>query len=161
MKTVEKLYTLFLRAASSLQSPFLLAVRLYWGWQFHLTGHGKLADISKPIDYFGSLGIPAPAVNAWFVTLVEFVGGFLLIAGLASRPAALLLTIDMIVAYVVADREALLSIFSDPDKFMAATPFTFLFASLIILIFGPGKVSFDTLLARRRGKKQPGDAQRS
>jgi putative oxidoreductase len=52
------------------------------------------------------------------------------------------------VAYVTADREALLSIFSDPDKFMAAAPFTFLFASLLVLIFGAGKVSADTLLGR-------------
>jgi hypothetical protein len=32
---------------------------------------------------------------------------------------------------------------------MAAAPFTFLVASLIILIFGPGKASVDALLAGR------------
>jgi hypothetical protein len=31
-------YRLLIRAASSLQSPFLLAVPLYWGWQFMQTG---------------------------------------------------------------------------------------------------------------------------
>jgi putative oxidoreductase len=54
----------------------------------------------------------------------------------------------MIMAYVTADREALFSIFSDPDKFYAAAPYTFLIASLIILIFGPGKIALDTLLRR-------------
>lgn len=38
---------------------------------------------------------------------------------------------------------------TDPDKFYAASPYTFLIASLLILIFGPGKFCVDSLLARR------------
>jgi putative oxidoreductase len=49
-------------------------------------------------------------------------------------------------AYVIGDREALLSFFSDPDKFMAAAPFIFLIVSLIVLIFGAGKISVDAAL---------------
>ena len=49
----------------------------------------------------------------------------------------------MLVAYIKADREALFSFFSDPGKFYAADPYTFLFAALLILIFGPGKISLD------------------
>jgi hypothetical protein len=60
----------------------------------------------------------------------------------------------MIVAYITADSEALFSSFSDPDKFTAAAPHTFLVASLIVLIFGPGKFSFDTLLGARLSNKQ-------
>jgi putative oxidoreductase len=52
----------------------------------------------------------------------------------------------MVMAYITADREALLSIFSDPDKFYAAAPYTFLIASLLILIFGPGKIAADSLI---------------
>lgn len=143
------LYGLLIRVANSLQSPFLLAVRLYWGWQFAQTGWGKLGDIDKVINFFTNLGIPAPALNAWFISGLEFVGGILLILGLGSRLIALPLTIDMVVAYVAADREALGNIFSDPDKFYAAAPYTFLFASLIVLIFGPGKFSVDAMLAGR------------
>ena len=55
----------------------------------------------------------------------------------------------MFVAYIVADREALFSVISNPDKFMGAAPFTFLIASLIMLIFGPGGASADALLAGR------------
>jgi len=66
-----------------------------------------------------------------------------------SRLTALVLTVNMIMAYVTADREALLSFFSDPDKFAAAAPYVFLVASLIVLIFGPGKISLDTLLLWR------------
>jgi len=92
-------------------------------------------------------------LNAYFVSALEFGGGVLLILGLGSRLIALPLVIDMIVAYVTADREALFSIFSNPDKFTAAAPYTFLVASLIVLIFGPGRVSLDALLAARRGDR--------
>jgi len=152
----DKYYRLFIRAASSLQSPFLLAVRLYWGWQFMQTGWGKLNDVQKVIGFFTHLGIPAPAMNAYFVSGLEFAGGVFLIVGLGSRLIALPLAIDMIIAYIAADREALFSIFSDPDKFTGAAPYTFLVASLIVLIFGPGKASVDAFVASRLGRSKVG-----
>ena len=54
----------------------------------------------------------------------------------------------MVVAYITADREALKAFFTEPDKFMAAAPFTFLFASAIVLVFGPGAIALDYLIAR-------------
>ena len=149
IEKITYLYGLLVRVANSLQAPFLLAVRLYWGWQFAETGWGKLGDINKVINFFTSLGIPAPALNAWFVSGLELLGGILLIVGLGSRLIALPLVIDMLVAYITADREALGQIFSDPDKFYAAAPYTFLVASLMVLIFGPGKFSLDAILARK------------
>jgi putative oxidoreductase len=125
-------YRRLLTLLNYLQSPLLLAVRVYWGWQFWQTGWGKLQDISKPIGFFTELGIPFPVFNAWFVSLLECFGGILLILGLASRLISIPLVIDMVVAYIAADREALKSIFSEPDKFYAAAPYTFLFASLIV-----------------------------
>ena len=148
IETARGAYKLLIKAANSLQSPFLLAVRLYWGWQFFQSGWGKVQDISKPIDFFTQLGIPFPTFNAYFVSYLECIGGILLFLGLASRLISIPLFIDMCVAYVTADREALKSIFSDPGKFYAADPFTFWFAALIILIFGPGKISIDYLIAR-------------
>jgi putative oxidoreductase len=147
MQFVKKYYRLFVRVSSNLQSPLLLTVRLYWGWQFMQTGWGKLNDMGKVISFFTDLGIPAPVLNAYFVSALEFGGGILLILGLGSRLIALPLVIDMIVAYIAADREALFSIFSNPDKFMGAAPFTFLIASIIVLTFGAGKISLDALLA--------------
>jgi putative oxidoreductase len=87
-----------------------------------------------------------PAQMAVFISCVEFFGGVFLALGLLSRLTTLVLTVNLIMAYVTADSEALHSIFSDPDKFMAAAPFTFLFASLLILIFGAGRISVDTVL---------------
>jgi putative oxidoreductase len=85
------------------------------------------------------------------ISCLEFFGGIFLAIGLLSRLTALALTINLIVAYITADREALFSIFSDPDKFYAAAPYTFLIASLIILLFGPGKMALDTVLKKLFG----------
>lgn len=132
-----------------LASPFLLVIRLYWGWQFTQTGLGKLRNQPKIVDFFTSLNIPFPALSAHLVSGLEFFGGILLVLGLLSRPVALLLTCSMFVAYWTADHEALVSIFSNPEKFYGADPYTFLFAALLILIFGPGKLSVDHLIAMR------------
>ncbi len=153
MQKIQELYEMFVRAASSLESPFLLIVRLYWGWQMAQTGWGKLGDLGKVTEYFASLGIPAPALNAYFISGLEFVGGILLAIGLGSRIIAFLLAADMAVAYYLGDHDALLSFFSAPDKFAAAAPFVFLMASLIVLIFGPGKLAIDTLIAKRFGHR--------
>ena len=139
-------YAFFVRMASSLQSPFLLLVRLYWGWQFTQTGWGKLHHLPKVTQFFASLNIPLPAFSAALVSSMELAGGILLIVGLASRITGLLLAFDMLVAYLASDRAALQSIFSDPGKFYNADPYTFLFASLLILIFGPGRFAIDFLL---------------
>ncbi|MGA2131323.1 MAG: DoxX family protein [Bryobacteraceae bacterium] len=114
------------------------------------TGWGKLHSLAKVTGFFTSLGIPLPGVNAPFIAALEFIGGILIILGLGSRIVSLLLVADMLVAFWVADREALFSVFSDTDKFYAASPYPFLLAFLIILIFGPGKLALDELIARRR-----------
>jgi len=80
---------------------------------------------------------------------LELIGGILLILGLGSRLIGLLLSFNMVVAYWTADHEALVAIFSDPGKFYVADPYTFLFASLMVLIFGAGLFSVDALLMKR------------
>ena len=143
---LRQMYRRFFGVIDYLRSPFLLAVRLYWGWQLIQSGWGKLHNLEKVTEFFTSLNLPMPGQMAVIISCLEFFGGIFLAVGLLSRLTALALTVNMIMAYVTADREALQSIFSDPDKFYAAAPYTFLIASLIILIFGPGKVSLDTLL---------------
>ena len=155
LSTARSAYDLLRRSGDALQSPFLLAIRLYWGWQLSQSGWGKLHNISRVTGFFASLNIPLPHVNAVFVSNVEFFGGILLILGLASRLTGLVLTVNMLVAYITADREALGSILSDPGKFYAADPYTFLFASLIVLIFGAGYLSIDAILARVTAERAP------
>lgn len=144
-----QLHGIFCRVADYLCSPLLLAIRLYWGWQLVQTGLGKLRNQARVVDFFASLNIPFPALNAHFVSGLEFFGGMLLIIGFLSRPVSLLLCCSMFVAYWTAARDALCAIFSDPGKFYTADPFTFLFAALLILTFGPGLFSVDALIASR------------
>jgi putative oxidoreductase len=145
---IRRIYALAVRVASALQPLFLLFVRIYWGFQLAQNGWGKLHNLDHVTLFFSSLGIPAPGFNAAFVSTIEFTGGILLAIGLFSRFVGLVLTVDMLMAYFTADRQALFSIISDPDKFTAAAPYTILFAALLILIFGPGKLALDTLLLR-------------
>jgi putative oxidoreductase len=140
---IVRLHGYYVSACQLLQSPLLLLIRLYWGWQFAQTGWGKLQHIHRVIGFFSSLGIPHPGLVAPFVSAVEFVGGILLILGLLSRITGLVLAIDMFMAYWISDRAALHSILSDPGKFWNADPYTFFFASLIVLVFGPGLFSLD------------------
>jgi len=156
---LKKLYNTVFYYNSFGQSVFLLFVRLYWGWQLIESGWGKLHHLDKVTEFFTSLSLPMPAQTAVAISCLEFFGGIFLAIGLFSRLTALALTINLIVAYITADREALFSIFSDPDKFYAAAPYTFLIASLIVLLFGPGKFAVDTLLNRwfpaLPGEKKP------
>ena len=158
MKALQKLYATYVNGANSLQSLFLLAVRLYWGWQFFQSGWGKFHRLPQVVQFFTSLGIPMPAANAYFVSGLEVVGGILLAIGLGGRLIALPLAFDMVIAYVTADREALGSIFSDPGKFYNADPFTFLMASLIVLVFGSGLFSVDALIARMWHRRPESEA---
>jgi putative oxidoreductase len=131
------------------QSAFLLFIRIYWGVQLIQTGWGKLHHLDKVTEYFRSINVPMPGPTAHFVGALELVGGILLVLGLGSRLISAILTINLINAYWFGDHDALLSFFSEPGKFYAADPFTFLFVSVIVLLFGPGCISLDTLIRKR------------
>ncbi|HEY6250410.1 MAG TPA: DoxX family protein [Candidatus Angelobacter sp.] len=158
LQVVDRLYGYFLKAVNALQSPFLLAIRVYWGWLLLESGVGKIRNIDKVVSYFTDLGIPAPSLNAHFNAGLETVGGILLILGLGSRIISIPLLINMIVAYITADRDAWTSFFSDSGKFFAADPFPFLLVSLLVLIFGPGFFSIDTIIKWYRTKREKSGA---
>lgn len=139
----------FAKVLNLLQNPLLLAVRLYWGWQFAQTGWGKLHNLDHVTQFFSSLHLPAPHMTAIFVASVEFVGGILFALGLGARVVSLVLFVNMTVAYWTADRDAFVGILSAPDKFYAADPYTFWFAALLILVFGPGAFALDWFFGRR------------
>jgi putative oxidoreductase len=150
-------YELLAVGTTALQSPFLLLLRLYFFWQLFLTGKGKLLNIGKVSEFFASLGIPLPTLNAYLIGSLECFGSLLLIVGLMSRPLSLLIVSSMVVAYFTADFEAVSTMFSDPDKFVKADPFPFLVTAVIVLLFGPGKFSVDALLKRHLGVLQTRD----
>lgn len=158
-KIVAMIGTYYSRAARTLgflQSPLLLAIRLYWGWQFAQDGWGKLTHLSRVASFFASLNLPAPATTALLIALVELVGGILFAAGVASRLVSLILFVNMTMAYlsVPDDRVNFLHILSNPSDFYGATPYTYWFAALLILILGPGLIAADTWLIRLFSPKQ-------
>ncbi|MGO9938760.1 MAG: DoxX family protein [Terracidiphilus sp.] len=154
MKLVSNLknaYLGFATLAGRLQSPLLLAIRLYWGFEFAQDGWGKLTHLDKVTDFFTSLNLPAPHMTALSCASIEFFGGILFALGILSRLTSLVLFVNMTMAYlsVPDDRINFSHILSNPGDFYGATPYTYWFAALLILILGPGAIALDTLLMRR------------
>lgn len=143
---ITRAHALFIQGASYLSSPLLLVIRLYWGWQIFTDGQGKLTHLANVTDYFANNHILFPAVSAWLVGATECVGGLFLLTGLLSRLTTIPLIFTMTMAYFTVESDSLKAIFSDPDKFTGATPFLYLFAFLIVLVFGPGVFSLDWLI---------------
>jgi putative oxidoreductase len=151
MSTILGAYAYFTRLLNRLQCPLLLAIRIYWGIQFMQDGYGKLTHLARVTEFFTSLNLPAPHATAVFVGSVELFGGVLFLCGIASRLVSLILFVNMTMAYlsVPDDRTNFFHILSNPSDFYGATPYTYWFAALLILIFGPGWAAIDTLLVRR------------
>lgn len=147
---VRSLYQGFVALLKRLQSPLLLAIRLYWGWQFMQDGWGKLTHLDKVTDFFTSLNLPAPHMTALAVASVELFGGILFTLGIASRLTSLILFVNMTMAYlsVPDDRVNFSHILSNPSDFYGATPYVYWFAALLIMILGPGAIAVDTLIGR-------------
>lgn len=114
-------------------------------------------DLEKPTGFFQSLGIPFPHEQAILAGSTECFGGLLLLAGFCSRLLSIPLTILLSVAYLTADLDKVKTIFSDPDKFLGADEFLFLFTVVLVLLFGPGRFSVDWLIKRMVSASSDGD----
>lgn len=146
----------FSAVLNRLQNVLLLAIRLYWGWQFAQDGWGKFTHLARVANYFGTLHLPVPYATALLVSMIELIGGILLAVGLLSRITSLVLFVNMTVAYLAApdDRVNFSHILSNPSDFYQATPYTYWFAVLIILIFGAGLFAVDTVIAAIAARRQ-------
>ncbi len=141
------MYGWAIKVATWMQPVFLLAIRLYWGWQFFISGKGKLGNISGVTNYFTTLHIPFPGLNAYMAGCTECFGGLLLLVGLGCRVTTLPLIFTMIIAYATdAPAGTFSNIIKDQDPFIQYTAFPFLFATLIVWVFGPGVLSADGLI---------------
>jgi putative oxidoreductase len=148
MSIITKIHNVLVKVGRFVQCPVLLIIRLYWGWQFFVTGKAHLEHLDKTAGYFASLDIPLPKLSAILAGSTECFGGLLLLVGLFSRFASLALAFDMTVALLTAEKVAVRNVFSDPDKFLATDPFLFLYAAVLVFAFGPGKIALDTLVFR-------------
>jgi len=132
------------------------AARLTLGYVFLTSGWGKLHSLDQVAGYFETLHIPAPAVQAAFVAGVEFIGGILLLAGLLTRVASVMLACTMTVALFTAFRDKIEGFGDLTDK----SEYLYLIMLIWLAIAGAGLLSLDTLarklLVRRRDPSASG-----
>jgi putative oxidoreductase len=90
------------------------------------------------------MGVPLPVFTGYVVTFVELLGGILLIVGLFSRLAALLLTIDLVVAILLV--KVNVGFLSGSSGTGAELDLALIAGLLVVLLAGPGKLSLDHAL---------------
>ena len=122
-----------------------LAARVVGGSVFVVFGLGKFVNHASEVDSFRDYGLPAPAAFVVVIGVIEIVGGLLLILGLATRPAALVLAPDMVGAIVVSGLAL-----GEPISLTLAP------AELVLCLFlfwkGPGAYALDTRLSGSRAR---------
>jgi len=123
------------------QSLGIAALRIVVGIVFLAHGYQKVFKFGfhGVEGMFGHMGIPLPAVAAIVVMLVEFVGGILLVTGLATRLPAALLAIDMLVAILLVHAKN--GFFNPGVEF----PLTLLAACICLALSGGGAASLKRL----------------
>jgi uncharacterized membrane protein YphA (DoxX/SURF4 family) len=123
---------------------------------------------------FVRIGIPAPEIMGPFVGVVEIVGGTLLLLGLCTRLAALLLLLNISVAILSTKIPILLGqgfwTFNLPKlarygfwsmAHEARTDFSMWLGSLFLIIVGAGRWSLDARLAERLSRRSDSGAETS
>lgn len=113
-----------------------------------VAAHGLQRLLRGPANFGGvlsQLGVPAPTLIAFVATFVELIEGILLIVGLFSRLAALLLTINLAVAVLLVKINV--GLLSPPDGGVGAELDPALIVGFLVVLFvGPDPVSIDRTL---------------
>jgi len=124
------------------QSLSLLLARLIIAYGFWEPAVNKWRDIDSVAQWFGSMGIPLPTLNAYMSASTEVLGVVLLTLGLFTRLISIPLMVIMVVAIVTVHITHGFSAgnngFEIPLYYML---FLFIFVS-----HGAGKFSLDHLL---------------
>src|SRR6266550_3548019 len=144
-----------------------LLLRLMAGSVFLWEGILKFFFVNQGVGRFTKLGLPLPAVTAHFVGGLEIVGGALLLLGLATRLIAIPFMIEMIVA--ILSTKISLFLGTSPLPLPPAPPTVGVWAvlhevrsdwaqiltAMFLFAAGPGPLSLDAWLARRRSAARP------
>ena len=130
----------------------LLVIRLTVGTIFIQSGYGKLTHLAQTTDYFASLHIPMPHVNAIMASATELVGGILMVLGLFTPLAAIPLTFVMIIAIVTAK----LPDVKEWGDFIRLQEWDYILFFALLFAKGAGRYSLDTLIFKgaSKGKKK-------
>jgi putative oxidoreductase len=141
-----------LKVTGALAFLAALLTRITLGHAFFLTGRGKLANFDNTVDFFASQNIPFPALNAAFVSRLEYYGGILLVLGLLTRIVAALLASTMVVA-LLTERAQFFESWKPTGEVgpMDIASWVFLLLLTWVVLYGPGLVSLDHFLARWLG----------
>jgi putative oxidoreductase len=123
-------------------SPLLS--RLVIGVVFTHSGWGKWHHLDQVAQFFASLGVPFPTLQAPFVASVELGCGALVLAGLAARFAAFPLIGTMVVALTTA----LASRIDGVNALFGLAEFLYIVLLAQLAIGGAGPVSLDRFAAR-------------
>lgn len=121
-----------------------LMLRIVLGVTFAKAGWGKLHHLDGVAQYFRALHIPAPGIQAPMIAGLEFVGGLLLVAGLATRVVAALLTGVMAVAIYTASWPAADGV----AAVLGGVEAIYLAALVHLAVDGAGAASLDRAVAR-------------
>ncbi len=122
------------------QGIALSVVRVVVAFLFLCHGLQSMGFFDKPATPFG-------VWPSWYAGVIELVGSLLVLVGLFTRPAAVVLSGTMAYAYfVVHQPDALLPL---QNKGEMAALYSWVF--LLFAVVGPGTYALDTLRRRRRG----------
>lgn len=131
-----------------------LVLRVVLGGLFIWHGIDKFdAGISMVEEMFTMWGVPAPGLAAPLVAIVEIVGGIALVLGLATRVAAMLLSVVMIGALIYVKQD--LGIISSGPMPGAELDLALLAGLVALVVLGPGRFSLDD----RLGVERPASAE--
>jgi putative oxidoreductase len=142
---VADLYANFVRVLSRFDWLAPLLIRLVFGYFWLETGWAKLHNLDGFTGRFMDWGIPFPAFSAALSAWAEFIGGALMMMGLATRLTMIPMIINMVVAMAVVVLPAIGTV----DEFVELDETLYVLVFVWLLIAGPGKVSLDYLIGRR------------
>jgi putative oxidoreductase len=114
-------------------------VRLASGAIFIVFGAGKFVNHPTEVDSFDTYGLPSPDAFVYAIGTIEIVGGALLLLGLATRLAALVLAGDMVGAITVSG-------IGEGEAISLTLAPALLIAMLYLLWRGAGERSLDARL---------------
>ena len=144
MKITETYITIAERLSGLKDLP-LFFIRLALAYGFYMPAMMKWGNINGIAEWFGSMGIPMPTLNAYLAASTEMAAVILLPLGLATRLISIPLIITMVVAIVTVHLD---NGFNAGDNGFEI-PLYYLLMLLLLLITGPGKISIDYLIKRR------------
>lgn len=120
----------------------LLILRVFAGLALAFAhGVNKVPPAEGFVTRIGGFGFPAPEVFAWLSGFAELAGGILLAIGLATRPVAFIIVINMSVAVLFAHAD-------DPFRGKELA-LMFLMVAAMYAFVGAGRYSVDRLINRR------------